>query len=347
VVVDLELATAQHEQTLDAAQPMMRGLANLRFFLAGALAEQPAAGAGDQSAADATSAPASQLEPPNQLEIVPLVTTTDQGGLLAVAPGFGGDGGLAYTDLNTPSKLIDALQPTGQQRLAVLLTGRFPSAFPDGADYPAQEPERPPGLPPGIELPLPEGTEMHHRDPVPEEERQDAAVVVFADVDFITDPVAFLQSPFGIVQAANDNHRLFLNAVDFLLGSEELMAIRAGKTINRPFVKFDEIETAAARETLEREQQIRDEVAAFEQELRDKQAGITSRNASLFQRRVQEEVDELNRKILDGNSELREIRQERRRALEREESAVRFSVMGWMPLIVLISGLVFAYRRRS
>ena len=365
VVVDLQIDQAHRAQTLGEDTPIVAGLNDLRFLLAGVL--RPV-GAGSEDGENAEGGPddddgedgrpqgtetagsaRGESTAPSTITREPLITTTEQGALLTVHPGFGGEGGqLGFTDFNDPVKLRDAMRPAGGEVvLAYLLRGRFPTAYPEGVDYPDREAERPPGLPPGIELPPPEDAEMIHKEPVPEEERADATVLVFSDVDFITDQLAFVQSPFGLLQAANDNHRLLLNAVDYLLGSQELMSIRSTKRIHRPFELFDEIETAAERETLERERQLREEVAQFEDELRAKQTEITSRNAALFQKRLQDEVDELNRRIQEGNAELRQIRQSRRAALERQESLVRFSVMGLMPIVVLAIGITLAWRRRQ
>ncbi|HVS13419.1 MAG TPA: Gldg family protein [Thermoanaerobaculia bacterium] len=345
VVVDLQIDEADREHTVDSDSPIAAGLVDLRFLLAGVL--EPASGGGG-AVAEGAGEDGGVAAGASPVSLEPLVWTTDQGAVLTVRPGFGGAGELGFTDFNDPVKLRDAMRPSGGPVvLAYLLRGRFPSAWPEGVEYPDREAERPPDLPPGIELPPPEDAEMIRKEPVPGEERGEATVVVFSDVDFITDALAFVQSPFGLLQAANDNHRLLLNSVDYLLGSTELMSIRASKRIHRPFDLFDEIETAAERETLERERQIREEVAAFQDELRAKQGEITNRNAALFQKRLQDEVDELNRKIQEGNAELRRIRQSRRAALERQESLVRFSVMGLMPILVLGAGVVLAWRKRQ
>ncbi len=351
VIIDLNVDSTVHEDLLDAESPMLRGLSNTRFFLSGVLRELGSAEAGGAEGAEAEPGEGGESGPddagqPVGVELRPLISTTASGNTLEVLPGFGGGDGLAYTDLNDGAKLRDTFAP-GEEALALayVVRGRLPTAFPDGVDYPDKEAERPPNLPPEIEIPPPDDAQIIHRDPLPEEERGEAAVVVFADVDFIHDQIAFLQNPFGIVQAANDNHKVVLNSIDYLLGSQDLMSVRAKSGISRPFLRFDEIEAQAELDTLDRERQIREEIESFQEELREKQGEITQRNAALFQRKLQEEVDELNERILDANRELRDIRKGRREALEREESMVRFAVIGWMPIVVLLIGLYRARRR--
>jgi ABC-type uncharacterized transport system involved in gliding motility auxiliary subunit len=181
---------------------------------------------------------------------------------------------------------------------------------------------------------------------VPEGARGEAAVMVFADVDFIADAVAFERNLFGLVEAANDNHKLLLNAVDYLLGADELMAVRARRSLARPFTLFDNIERAAEKETQEKERQLRADVERFQQELSEKQNEITQANAALFEKRLSDEVARLNEQIRERNRELFEIRKARRAALESEEARVRFAVMGWMPSLVLALGLGLVVRRR-
>jgi hypothetical protein len=158
--------------------------------------------------------------------------------------------------------------------------------------------------------------------------------------------LAFQRNILGIVNAANDNHLVLLNSVDHLLGAQELMQVRTARHLDRPFTRFDEIEAEAEKQTLEREREIREQVEGFQQELQAKQREATERNAALLQRKVQQDVDSLNERIQAGNAELRAIRLERRAALESQEQAVRVSVLGWMPALVLVLGLGLFVRRK-
>ena len=325
VVIDLAIDASSVGSVLDGSHPVLQGLQDLRFFTAGALRPLE--------------------EVPEGVTLQPLVTTTDQGGTLAIKAGFPTADELTFLDLGQPAKLADNLAPADQPvAIAYLVQGKLPSAFPNGADLPAETPAPPPGLPPGIELPEPEGGERIQKDAVPEEERAESTVMVFADVDFLSDQVAFQNSIFGAM-AVNDNHKILLNAVDYLFGSEELMKVRAKRTIERPFKLFDEIEARADEETLERERELRADIARFEEELREKTSN--SGNVALLQKKLQDEVEGLNERIRGSNRELADIRKEKRKALEGEESFVRFSAMGLMPSLILIVGLGLFFRRRN
>jgi hypothetical protein len=336
VVHDLAIEARTRDQTLAVDHPIFQGVSDLRFYAAGSL-RAPALEVSE-------SAGESPLE---GYEIVPLVTTTASGNTLAVTGGFPGSGGLTFAELESMAGKVRAQLVEGDKPviLAYLVSGRLPAAFPEGTTIPAEPPPPPPpGLPPGIQLPPPADAPLAEKPPIAETERADAAVIVIADVDFIFDGMAFQSSIFG-VQTVNDNHRLLNNAVDYLLGDRSLMSVRAKKSIRRPFVTFDEIEAEAARETQAREGELQAEIERFQQELDEKTRSTA--NVALLQKQVQDEVEELNERIRGSNQELREIRLARRRALEGEESKVRFTTLVVTPTLVLLLGLVLFFRRRS
>jgi ABC-type uncharacterized transport system involved in gliding motility auxiliary subunit len=323
VIVDLFFNESNRSDVINADHPVTRGLGTLRLFMAGQL----------------------DLAPPDGVTVENLLTTTATGNTLTMKPGFGGGEDLVFTDVNSPARLMDRFVEGDEPVvLAAILQGRMPSAFPEGVSFPASTPERPAGLPPDVEMPPPEDAEMIHKDPVAEEDRRDARLIVVADVDIISDQVAFQQSLFG-PSAANDNHVLLLNAVDYLLGAEELVSVRAKKSIARPFVLFDRIEEEADEQTRERERELRAEVEEFNKQVQEKQRELSQQNASLFEKRLQDEVDSLNERLGEANSELREIRKAKRAALASEEAFVRFTIMWLMPILVLVLGLVLWMRR--
>ncbi|MCP4247909.1 MAG: GldG family protein, partial [bacterium] len=240
VIVDLQVDDQVKDETLNTGHPVFQGLSNLRFFLAGSL-EETGDGAAEGEEGD-------EAEGDGGVTLTPLITTTAKGNTLEVKPGFPDSGSLVFLDLNNPAKLADEFTPgTEPVAFAYLVQGKLPMVYPDGADIPGPTPAPPPGLPPGIDLPPQQSDEVVSKDAVPAEERAEATVMVFADVDFISDGVAFQNTPFGAI-AVNDNHKVLLNAVDYLFGSEELMKVRSKPTIQRPFTLFDDIEAQADRQ---------------------------------------------------------------------------------------------------
>jgi len=324
IIVDLSIDQEHRDQVMAVDHPITRGLQQLRFFTAGSL----------------------KIDAPEGVTVTPLITTTAEGSTLEMRAGMPGGDGLVFLDINDPPRLLDAFRPGNQPVvLAALIQGLLPPAFPDGATFPATAPERPPGMPPGAEPPSAEGAEMTTTEPVSEADRAQATVLVVADTDVIADQIAFQNSLVGTI-AVNDNHKLLLNAVDYLFGADELMDVRAKSSIRRPFTRFDEIEAAAEEQTLERERELRKEISDFQEEIRTKQGELSRRNAALFQKKLQDDVDALNTRVRDAQRELREIRKARRAALESEERRVRLSIMALMPSLVLILGVVVFVRRR-
>lgn len=194
-------------------------------------------------------------------------------------------------------------------------------------------------------MPPPEDAEWIEKEAVTADRLAPASVMVFADVDFIADELAFQQSFFGLA-AANDNHKVMLNALDYMLGSEELLRVRAKSSIKRPFVVFDEIEAAADQESLDEERKFRAEVERFQKELSDKQSQLSQKNTQLLEKKVQDELTELQEKKKNAERQLREIRKTKRAALEGVEGRVRFMTMWFTPILVFLLGMGLFVRRK-
>lgn len=324
VIVDLYIDEQTRDQTVNQEHPVTRDLTTLRFFMAGGLA----------------------VEETEEIEVTPLITTTAKGNMMKMMPGFGGQEELSFMDANNPAKLRDAFSEGSEPvNLVCLIRGKLGSAFPDGASFPDRMAETPPGLPPGVQMPPPEDAEIINKEPIPADQHQESTVLLIADVDVISNQIGFQQSLFGPA-AANDNYKILLNGVDFLLGSSELMNVRGKSSIDRPFVLFDEIEEQAEAQTQAREKELRAEIQSFQEEVNNKQRELSQRNAALFKKKLQDEVDALNDRVEEANRELREIRKDKRAALESEEAWVRFSIMWLMPMLVFVLGMILFIRRK-
>ena len=325
VITDLMVTEELAGATLNQDIPVFQGLTSIRFFLAGALETEAVEG----------------------VEITPLITTTAAGSTLKIEPGFGERGKLAFTDLDNPNKLLDQYSPSDKKiTLACMVSGKLASAYPEGAKFPASSPKPPPGMPPGFQMPPDENAEMIEKEAIPEDQLQASRVMVFADVDFITDQLAFQRSLFGL-QAVGDNYKVLINSIDYLLGAKELMNVRSKQRIRRPFKRFDEIEAKADKELLDQEREIRADIERFQEEVREKQRGVGEKNAVLLKKKIMDDIDGLNEKIREGNKKLREIKKAKRAVLEDEETFVWNAIMWAMPLLVCFGGLASYINRRN
>lgn len=135
-------------------------------------------------------------------------------------------------------------------------------------------------FPEGIEVEVETDEESSRESEEPEGEKQtekrrvtgiteateDCTVAVFADVDFISDMVAYQRTFIGSI-AIGDNAALMLNTIDELRGSSDLISIRSRGNFRRPFVVVDNIEKQAERATAAEEARINAEIAGFKNEL--------------------------------------------------------------------------------
>ena len=176
------------------------------------------------------------------IQRTPLLMTTNRGNSWTVSSPYE----LMIMD---PSLLMgkfidgDGVNPV---HMAYLVTGRFKSSFPDGIEIEVDS---------SVEGPLEEAKDPNDKKKtirlVPElkEAREVCAVAVFADVDFISDMLAYRDFyVFGKVPNA-DNAALILNTIDDLGGSSDLISIRSRGNFRRPFVVVDRIERDAEAET--------------------------------------------------------------------------------------------------
>lgn len=325
ILVDLALDEKTRAAALDSEVPFLQGINNVRFFMAGALETRGEAG----------------------WERQPIVRTTEQGGTLVIKPGFPGGDELTLLDMGQPAKLLDRFSPGSKPvALAYLLRGKLPTLFPQGTRFPESSPETPAGLPPGFQMPADENATFVEKAATPADKLAETTVLVFSDSDFISDQLAFQSSFFGKM-AVGDNAKVLLNAVDYLLGAQELMNVRNKEQIRRPFLLFDRIEAEADTRTLDREKEYRAEVERFQKEYQDKLSQLNQKNAALLERKVRDELATLQARKLEAERKLRDIRKEKRVRLESEERLVWLSAVGIMPAFVLVLGLFLFFRRRS
>ena len=136
-------------------------------------------------------------------------------------------------------------KPSGTEyALAVRLTGKFKTAFPNGKPEDKKDDEKKDA-----------GTKANDTKPAEKapdnslkESSQNTTVILVGDADMLYDRVALqpISTLFGTAYAAaNGNLSFAQNAVEQLTGDNNLIAVRSRATLNRPFTKIRAMEAAA------------------------------------------------------------------------------------------------------
>ncbi len=177
------------------------------------------------------------------------------------------------------------------------------------------------------------------------EATEDSAVVVFADVDFISDPFAYQETLFGTTKVG-DNDALFFNTLESLLGSSDLIAIRSRGNFQRPFDLVDKIEREAERETAQEEASINAQIEEFQKELNRvvneaREKGEKVIDAS----ELSSAKADLELKIHEAKARLRQVQNKRRKHIERLGLSVRNVNMLLAPVVILIFAILLSVHR--
>jgi len=167
---------------------------------------------------------------------------------------------------------------------------------------------------------------------------------VVADVDMLTDGVAYARSFFGMTQA-NSNADFLLNSIEQLSGSTDLISIRSRGSFNRPMTVVEDIERAADIRTRDQVNRINDEIQKFESELANLNNQATEKNVGVLQAEAIEKQRKLEAEIRSKKREIRELQQDKLTAVKSLGSWWKLLTRFGVPLAVLVVGVVLAVRR--
>ena len=259
----------------------------------------------------------------------PLVTTTAQGNRWSVSSSFE----LMYPDAE---KLMNQFTPgTKPVVMAYMLTGRFPSSFPDGIDVEVDLESDPndPNAP---------TTATRHIAGLTEASG-DCAVVVLSDVDFLWDQMAYTSTIFGPA-TVGDNSALLLNAIEEVSGSGDLISIRSRGNYSRPFEVVETIRQEAQDETANQIAVINMQIDDYNQQLQAL-ANSAGDNQQLLGDDIIKQRQKIEMGIYDAQKNLREVQANRSKAIEDLGNDLRRLNTAAVPGVIMIFALVLGIWR--
>jgi ABC-type uncharacterized transport system involved in gliding motility auxiliary subunit len=279
-------------------------------------------------------------EDDESVEVIPLLQTTERGNSWKV------EGPWDWIRI-VPSKFMAYFTDgTSPVLMGCLVKGRFKSAFPDGIEVEDESSE-------DESEPRPIGDEASEQQKQAKPRRiggltqatSDCAVVVIADVDFITDQFAYQNTFFGVKVALGNNSDLLLNAIDDLGGSGDLIGLRSRGNFRRPFTVVDDIRRQAQEDTALEEAKINAEIAGFRQELQQVVSSAKEGEEELVVASIVQKRRDLELKIRLAERELRNVQKKRRERIERLGRNLQNANMWAAPAAILLIAIVLSIRR--
>jgi ABC-type uncharacterized transport system involved in gliding motility auxiliary subunit len=262
---------------------------------------------------------------------------------------------LAHTSKNAmPVDLIIAtlsgepstrgFQPTNEEMpLAIRLTGKFHSAFPQGKPQPfVPRADKKKGLD--------EKKKAEDKaEPQLKESKEENSVVLVADVDLLSDGAAVeIQEVFGqrVAVPRNGNFALALGLVEQFSGDSALISLRSRASFSKPLTVIREMEAKAQQQYLGKIKELEDSLNQTQenlQKLQKSKAGVTS---TILTAEQQAELDNFRKKAAEARLALKELRKRLRVETDTLEFWTKVINIGLVPLLIALAGLALALARR-
>ncbi|KAA3605446.1 MAG: hypothetical protein DWQ01_19180 [Planctomycetota bacterium] len=217
--------------------------------------------------------------------------------------------------------------------LAVRVSGTLPSAFSDG---PPPKPETPEEDPEADEAVDPEPETAHLAA-----SEKPTNIIVVSDTDMLTDNFSLrIQNFMGqrLMSFSGQNASFLLNALENLLGSNDLISLRARGNFRRPFEVVEDLQKEAQERYYLKEQEIELRIQEAEQRLQALQFQEVGEGYAILSPEQEGEIETLNQELLGMRKERRDIRHELDKDVQRLMTKLKALNMGAVPLGVLLIG---------
>ena len=234
---------------------------------------------------------------------------------------------------------IRSFKPSGTEfALALRLSGKFKTAFPDGK--PKDEKAK--------ALPTKAGETKPEPAPL-KESAADNSVALVGDSDFINDGAAVqIQEIFGqrIVIPRNGNIAFAQALVDQFAGDPDLISLRSRASAARPFIRIRDMEARAQQAYLGKIRDLEANLNQTQEKLNALQKGRGPNAGAILTSEQQTELENFKHKAAETRLELKEVRRQLRAESEALQFWTKVVNIALMPLLVAVAGIAFAVLRR-
>jgi ABC-type uncharacterized transport system involved in gliding motility auxiliary subunit len=229
--------------------------------------------------------------------------------------------------------------------IAIRLSGKFKTAFPNGKPAPKGSPEP---------SPSPKSAAASSASPTPKsdtpKEGQSGVVILVGDADFAYDAIAGRTQQVltqTVFVPSNGNLNFIQSCVEQLAGDSDLIGIRSRSSGNRPFVVVNRMEAAAEDKYQSKIDQLEDNLNQTRQKLASLQTGKQTDQRTLLSPEQQAEIKKFQENEANVSQELKQVRKNLRQEIDSLQNNLKWIDIAGMPVLVTLIGLTLAFVKRS
>ncbi|HVV01684.1 MAG TPA: Gldg family protein [Verrucomicrobiae bacterium] len=240
------------------------------------------------------------------------------------------------------ANVIKDFKPSGvSYAMAVRLTGKFKTAFPNGEpedkkDTDKKDADKKPA-------------EKKSSDSL-KESKEENTVLLVGDADMLYDRVALQQVPtiFGVAyEPANGNLSFAQNVVEQLTGDNNLIYVRSRATQNRPFTRVKAMEAEANAKFQSEIKQLEDSANQAQQKLNELQQAKKDKDQRfILSPEQQAELVKLREEEATTKKHLKQVKKDLRHEVVSLQTRLKWINILAVPLAVTLSGIVIAGIKR-
>lgn len=232
--------------------------------------------------------------------------------------------------------MLNGFKATGTNyALAIRLTGKFKTAFPDG------EPQDS-----GSTNNVAKSSNQSLK-----ESKVETSVVLVGDSDLLADEFSLrkMESPFGeLVSPLNANLDFAQNLVGQMAGNSDLIGLRTRASLSRPFTRIKQMEAAAQAQGQAKIDELQQSLSEAQEHLNELQQQKTDKDQRfILSPQQQTEIDNFRKKQAEVSRELRQAQKDLRREVVSLETHLTWLNILAMPCLVTAAGITTALVKRK
>jgi ABC-type uncharacterized transport system involved in gliding motility auxiliary subunit len=237
--------------------------------------------------------------------------------------------------------IASGFTPSGKEfPLALRLTGKFKTAFPEGKPKPK----------PSEETANEEKKEGEKTGPILKESSKETTVVLVGDTDMLQDQIAIREVPNPLgprwIMPANGNLGFAQGVIEQLSGDSDLISVRSRASRERPFTVVKKIQADAEANYRSKIKELETSLSDTQKKVSELQKGKQVGQQFILSPEQQQELSNFQKKETEVKTELKKVRKQVRAEIDSLETRIQWLNIAAMPAIVAVSGLGLALWRR-